>query len=115
MLVACTADIKAAMSVDITWEQFQTHADVREFLGEMDDEPFSMISTDDDVCATVELSLMVEAETYDVMSCEVDRLKTDDGSRAQPTPRPIALQGGSGRSAERFLRPARLTEPEFGA
>jgi PIN domain len=77
LLVSCTADFRANVSVDVTWEQFQEYADVRDFLGEMDDEPFRVLSTDDDVWATVELSLTMGSESYAVSSCEVDRLKTD--------------------------------------
>lgn len=77
VLVACTADVRANVSVDVTWEQFQEFDDVREFLGEMDDEPFRVLSTDEDVWATVELSLTMGSESYAVSSCEVDRLKTD--------------------------------------
>jgi hypothetical protein len=77
ILVACTTDINANVSIDVTWEQFHEHTEVRDFLGEMDDETFSVLSTDDDVWATVELSPTMEANSYAVTSCEIDRLKSD--------------------------------------
>ena len=74
LLVSATAEITAEISVHITWEQYESFDDVRDFLGSDDDEPFAWSSTDITESAEVSFSLILEEGSQKVLSSEIDKV-----------------------------------------
>jgi predicted nucleic acid-binding protein len=73
-LISATAEIAAEINVHITWEQYESFEDVREFLESDDNEPFSWSSTDIIESAEVSFSLILKEGSQNVISSEIDEV-----------------------------------------
>jgi PIN domain len=93
ILVSVTVDVTVNLSIQISWDAYEQHEEIQEFVGPT--EPFHELWTDTDADGSVELSLVMHAETFNVISSEVDAI--DSGWRwatMNPHPRRAVLPSG---------------------
>ncbi len=71
LLVFVTSNVTADIMIDATWEQYKEHLDLQEWIGE-DEEPFQWITMFLVESADVKFSLILQKDTYNVLSCTIN-------------------------------------------
>lgn len=86
VLVSATAKVEAEVGVSVDWGAYLRSAEIREFVGDSD-EPFQSLWTDQLLDVYVKFSLVVDAQTHQVVSAQIDEIEGDAGSvTLQPHP-----------------------------
>jgi hypothetical protein len=79
VLVSATAKVEAEVGVSVDWDAYLRSAEIREFVGDSD-EPFQSLWTDQFLDVYVRFSLVVDAQTHEVFSAQIDEIEGDAGS-----------------------------------